>query len=534
MTLEEENLILSRVQVLCNYGFPATTDDVCHYIQTYLNTKNRTVPEFKNNYPGPDFMFYFMKRHADFTKRLVSNIKRAQAAVDRETLQGYIEHLEKELEGVPPSNIWNYDETCLVNDPGRVKCIVKRGTGYPERVINHTKAGVSIMFCGNAEGEGLPPSCVYKSTAVIMNTWIRGAPEGTKFNRSVSGWFDEGIFECFFNDMLLPRMKNQDGTKVMIGDNLLSHISELVIRSCQKHNIRFICLPSNSTHMTQPLDVAYFKPLKVAWRKILNEFCKTKMGQKETSIPKDIFPQLLTKLVKALDECNGKEKLVSGFRKCGIVPCDVTPLLGSLPSAPSSSEDNVAAMDEFLIKILTELRKDGPKRTYKSKKVTVVAGKSASAEVIAQEEEATTTKASTSKKVSNKDKQKSKRKDKKKASSSKKRKRFEILDSESEDEDLLFASSSHVDNDEDKVNQESQRVSDEDETEAAIRIGCYVKIIHGMYKGFYATVVDASIEEKFGKWILKKNDLDSREENDLMVVKGKPDNRGRFTFQDTK
>ena len=100
-----------------------------------------------------------------------------------------------------------------------------------------------------------------------------------------------------------------------------------------------------------------------------------------------------------------------------------------------------------------------------------------------------------------------------------------------------------MDNDEDKVNQESQRVSDEDETEAAIRIGYYVKIIHGMYKGFYATVVDASIggewevnyfEEKFGKWILKKNDLDSREENDLMVVKGNPDNRGQFAFQDTK
>ena len=252
------------------------------------------------------------------------------------------------------------------------------------------------------------PYCVYKSTAVIMNTGIRGAPEGTKFNRSVSGWFNEGIFECFFNDMLLPRMKNQDGTKVMIGDNLSSHISELVICRCQKYNIRFICLPPNSTHMTQPLEVAYFKPLKVAWRKILNEFRKTKVGQKETSIPKDIFPQLLTKLVKALDECNGKENLVSGFRKCGIVPCDVTPLLGSLPSAPSSSEDNVAAMDESLIKILTELRKDGPKRTYKSKKVTVVAGKSVSAEVIAQEEEATT-KASTSKKVSNKDKQKSKR-----------------------------------------------------------------------------------------------------------------------------
>ena len=27
-----------------------------------------------------------------------------------------MENLDKELEGVPAFNIWNYDETCLVND----------------------------------------------------------------------------------------------------------------------------------------------------------------------------------------------------------------------------------------------------------------------------------------------------------------------------------------------------------------------------------------------------------------------------------
>ena len=75
-------------------------------------------------------------------------------------------------------------------------------TRYPERVMNYTKAGVSIMFCGNAEGELLPPYCVYKSTSVIMDSWMRGAPPGIKFNRTKSGWFDEGTFKCFFNDML--------------------------------------------------------------------------------------------------------------------------------------------------------------------------------------------------------------------------------------------------------------------------------------------------------------------------------------------
>ena len=115
-------------------------------------------------------MFYLLKRHKDYAKSLISsNIKHAGAAVDEKVLHEYVEHLEKKLEGIPPSNIWNFDETCLVNDPGRLKCIMKRGTRYPERVMNHTKVAVLIMFCGNAEGELLPPYCVYKSTSVIMD-----------------------------------------------------------------------------------------------------------------------------------------------------------------------------------------------------------------------------------------------------------------------------------------------------------------------------------------------------------------------------
>ena len=152
LSFDEERLILSRVQLLCDYGLPATAQDVRHYIKCYLDTKNRTVLQFQDNLPGTEYMFYVLKRHKDYTKRLTSNIKRARAAIDERIIRDFIEHLEKELEGVPPSHIWNFDETCLVNDPGRLQCIMKRGTRYPERVMNHTKAGVSIMFCGNAEG----------------------------------------------------------------------------------------------------------------------------------------------------------------------------------------------------------------------------------------------------------------------------------------------------------------------------------------------------------------------------------------------
>ena len=537
LSMEEEKMILQRVQALCDYGFPATTEDVCYFIKCYLDTKNRVVKQFKNNMPGSEFMFYFLRRHKAFSTRLTSNIKRARAAVSAEIIKEFHEQLTKELQNVPASNIWNYDETSLVNDPGRQKCVMKRGTRYPERVINHTKAGVSLMFCGSAEGEVLPPYCVYKSTAVLMDSWVRGGPEGCRYNRSKSGWFDETLFENWFNDVLLPRMKKQTGTKVMIGDNLSSHISEAVVRKCLKYNIKFICLPPNSTHLTQPLDVAYFHPLKVEWRKILNEFRKTKVGQKETSIPKNVFPTLLKKLIERLER-NGKTNVVSGFRKCGIFPLDVKPLLERLPKPESSKEDDAAAMDTSLINILTEMRQAGPSRAKKSKTIKVSPGKSVSEkdlEVITTKEvqkvakgSSTITKSKTGLKLSDK---------------VKKRKRK--ADSQAELEvgsNIEPEIQPGVDEERDP---EAERPTTSQPVAHKLDIGSYVQVINGAFEGYYASIVAKSFGDEWelnyfmekssyqGKyWVLKENDLDSREECDLALVKGFPDEKGRFTFKD--
>jgi len=75
----------------------------------------------------------------------------------------------------------------------------------------------------------------------------------------------------------------------MIGDNLSSHISQKVIQCCQDNNISFVLLPPNSTHLTQPLDVAYFRPLKIKWRQVLNSWKEKNKG----NVPKTHFPRLV-------------------------------------------------------------------------------------------------------------------------------------------------------------------------------------------------------------------------------------------------
>ena len=89
----------------------------------------------------------------------------------------------------------------------------------------------------------------------------------------------------------------------------------------------------------------------MAWRKILNDYRQTKVGQGESCIPKDTFPKLLCQLVNKLAG-NGHKNITAGFRKSGIFPLDVTQLLGRLPSQESSLENSAAAVDRSLIKML--------------------------------------------------------------------------------------------------------------------------------------------------------------------------------------
>ena len=91
--------------------------------------------------PGIDWAEGFMSRHkAVLTQRTAKNISYSRAKTDEEVVNNFFDNLEKELSGIPKTNIWNYDETNLVDHPGAGKIITKRGTKYPERIQNSSKA----------------------------------------------------------------------------------------------------------------------------------------------------------------------------------------------------------------------------------------------------------------------------------------------------------------------------------------------------------------------------------------------------------
>lgn len=122
------------------------------------------------------------------------------------------------------------------------------------------------MFAASADGKLLPPYIIYKS-AHLYDTWTEGGPPGTRYNRSPSGWIDGQLFLEWYTKIIIPRCRRLNGKKVIIGDNLSSHLSSEILHLSEKHSFDFIFLPQNSTHLTQPLDVAFFRALQRSMEK---------------------------------------------------------------------------------------------------------------------------------------------------------------------------------------------------------------------------------------------------------------------------
>lgn len=144
---------------------------------------------------------------------------------------------------------------------------------------------------------------------------------------------DGANFEEWFLTIIVPWARSCEGPKLMIGDNLSSHLSQHVITKYEELNIRFV-LP-NSTDKCQPLDVSFFGPMKREWRKIMEQH---KMRRPScTSLDKAIFPSLLCKLMDRMG-IRISANVIAGFRACGICPFNPEAVLKKFPQAAQQTE----------------------------------------------------------------------------------------------------------------------------------------------------------------------------------------------------
>lgn len=94
--------------------------------------------------------------------------------------------------------------------------------------------------------------------------------------------------------------------------NLTCLISEF----CKAKDIILVCLPPNTTHIMQPLDVAFFAPLKKMWNKSIQTW---RIHHEGIDLHKFDIPAVLSDILRRE---NFVKDIQSGFKCCGLYPFD--------------------------------------------------------------------------------------------------------------------------------------------------------------------------------------------------------------------
>ncbi|KAG5880331.1 hypothetical protein JTB14_017934 [Gonioctena quinquepunctata] len=81
---------------------------------------------------------------------------------------------------------------------------------FPKTLLVPEKKNTTVLACGNAKGEKLPPFIIFRG----KNVWQSWIPEedypGTMYTAQHKGWMGGGLFFKWFKESFLPFIKSTE------------------------------------------------------------------------------------------------------------------------------------------------------------------------------------------------------------------------------------------------------------------------------------------------------------------------------------
>jgi hypothetical protein len=101
LTPEEEKMIMERLKVMVDRGFPFNIDKMCHFVKQYLPEKKGEKNRFKDNLLTRKFDDAFLNMHKELSTRKANPIKRSRTMLSREDVVEFDQNFKKTAEGLP-------------------------------------------------------------------------------------------------------------------------------------------------------------------------------------------------------------------------------------------------------------------------------------------------------------------------------------------------------------------------------------------------------------------------------------------------
>ena len=325
---EEDELVVFLLKC-ARMGYPKSCKQVTAIVQSIVNAKNMNVEV------STGWWARFKKRHPNLSLRTAAPlcIPRLQAQ-DPDVLNSYFNELEKTLREYDildePSSIFNCDESGMPLNPKPLKTIHERGSKHVSAVTGNGKLQITILACVSASGYALPPFVVF-DRKTLNQELTKGEVPGTVYGLSASGWMDTELFQEWFLQHFLkfaPSMR----PLILLMDGHSSHFSLEMIKVAKKEGVILFTLPPNTTHLCQPLDKGPFAPLKLEWRKSVQNFLSANPGR---VVSRYDFSQLFHEAwLRAMNARN----ITAGFRHTGVFPFNKEAVLSQLRGGERHSD----------------------------------------------------------------------------------------------------------------------------------------------------------------------------------------------------
>jgi hypothetical protein len=118
------------LEMCSEFQFPMKKSD----LQEAYCVENDISTRWENSRPGIDWVRNFKRRWSHRVKlKKPSNIKRRRAQVGPKEVRSFFDRLSSNLEGIPPTHIFNYDESPIKDDPQAEDAFFSTGCKYFEQ-----------------------------------------------------------------------------------------------------------------------------------------------------------------------------------------------------------------------------------------------------------------------------------------------------------------------------------------------------------------------------------------------------------------
>lgn len=269
LTEEQDRALCQHLTKLDSIGTSPLIPDIAFYANAILQQEHND-PDTPAPVVGENWVRRWLARHPEYSiVRQYAIDSDRKAAQTPDEIQRWMDHYEAICKkySIAIEDRWNGDETGFRVGIGKHQYVITLNPGQrPTLGSANCRESVTVVECVSAGGFAIPPFVILPGTR-HMESWYKKTLLGLDYIIGVS---ETGYINAILAFQWIQHVeyhtrryqKVQGGYRLLLVDGHTSHLTKEVVEYCEQHKIILFILPSHSTHLLQPLDVAVFQPYK--------------------------------------------------------------------------------------------------------------------------------------------------------------------------------------------------------------------------------------------------------------------------------